>query len=114
MRTNFNMEDSNITMTKGDSVSFNVIPQDSEGNIVSVDSAYFTCKKLRTDATTVFQKSLNAGILQDETGLTVRIAPQDTLNVEAGLYFYDCQLGVGDDVFTVLKGIFTIEQDVTF
>ena len=113
MRTNFKMEDSNITMTKGDSVSFNVIVQDPDNNIIAVDSAYFTCKKLRTDETKVFQKSLNAGIWQDETGLTVRIAPQDTANVDAGLYFYDCQIGVEDDIYTILKGILTIEQDVT-
>ncbi len=114
MRANFKMEDSNITMTKGDTLSFNIFVTDSNGNAVTVDSADFTCKKLATDEVNVFRKSLNAGISQDEECLTVRVAPQDTQNVDAGLYFYDCQIGVEDDVFTILKGILTIEQDVTF
>ena len=114
MRTSFKMEDKNITMTKGDTLSFNIFVTDSNGNAVTVDSAYFTCKKVATDETTVFKKALGAGIEQDEDCLTVRVAPEDTEFVDAGLYFYDCQIGVDFDVFTILKGILTIEQDVTF
>lgn len=114
MRTNFKMEDKNITMTRGDTLSFNIFVTDPNGNAVTVDSAYFTCKKLSTDETNVFKKSIGAGIYQDEECLTVRVAPNDTKNVDAGRYFYDCQIGVDDDVFTILKGILTIEQDVTF
>lgn len=114
MRTNFKMEDKNITMVRGDTLSFNIFVTDPDGNAVTVDSADFTCKKLATDESNVFRKSLNAGILQDDDCLTVRVAPSDTENVDAGRYFYDCQIGVDDDVFTILKGILTIEQDVTF
>lgn len=114
MRTNFKMEDNNITMTKGDTLSFNVIVTDQNGNAITVDSADFTCKKLATDEVSVFHKSLGAGISQDDSVLTVRVAPDDTKNVDAGLYFYDCQISKNGDVFTILKGILTLEQDVTF
>ena len=114
MRTNFKMEDKNITMTKGDTLSFNVIVTDQNGNAITVDSADFTCKKLATDEVNVFHKSLDAGISQDDAVLTVRVAPEDTKNVDAGRYSYDCQIGKNGDVFTILKGILTIEQDVTF
>lgn len=114
MRTNFKMEDKNITMTRGDTLSFNISVTDSNGNAVTVDSADFTCKKLGSDETNVFRKTLGTGIYQDEECLTVRVDPNDTKNVDAGRYFYDCQIGVGVDVFTILKGILTIEQDVTF
>ena len=114
MRTNFKMEDKNITMTKGDTLSFNMTVTDQHGNAFTVDTCNFTCKKLATNETNVFKKSLGAGITQDDEIITVRVAPEDTRNVDAGEYFYDCEIGVGDDVFTLMKGILTIEQDVTF
>lgn len=113
-RTNFKMEYQSITMTKGDTLSFNVIVEDQDGNAMTVDTCFFTCKKLATDELKVFQKSLSAGISQEDGVITVRVAPEDTRNVDAGEYYYDCEICVGDDVFTLMKGILTIEQDVTF
>lgn len=114
MRTNFQMENQNITMTKGDTLSFNVIVTDQDGAPITVDSADFSCKKLGIDEANIFRKQLNAGITQDEEFLTVRVAPEDTKEVEAGRYFYDCQIGVDDDIFTIMKGVLEIEQDVTY
>lgn len=113
MRTNFKMENKNITMTKGDTLSFNVIAMDTNGEPMVVDSADFTCKKLGTETSNVFRKSLGAGITQDDGMITVRVAPEDT-NINAGRYFYDMQIGVGSDIFTVMKGVLEIEQDVTY
>lgn len=116
MRTNFRLfnEDEYLTMTKGDTVCFGM---EIDGLNQPLDSAYFTCKKRPTDSETVFQKTLGDGIMVvDEEYLTysVRIAPEDTRNVEAGMYYYDLQIGVNDDIYTVLKGVLEIEQDVTF
>ena len=87
MRSNFKMENKNITMVRGDTLSFNVEVTDANGEIIEIDSAYFTCKKLATDDVNVFKKALGAGITQDEVGLIVRVAPEDTRNVSAGQYF---------------------------
>lgn len=114
MRSNFRMENKNITMVRGDTLSFNVEVTDSDGEIIEVDSAYFTCKKISTDDSNIFKKALGAGITQNEDGITVRVAPEDTRNVNAGQYFYDMQLGVGEDIFTILKGVLEIEQDVSY
>ena len=114
MRSNFKMENKNITMVRGDTLSFNVEVTDADGEIIEVDSAYFTCKKISTDDSNVFKKALGAGITQDEDGMTVRVAPEDTRNVNAGQYFYDMQIGVGEDIFTILKGVLEIEQDVSY
>ena len=114
MRTNFKMENKNITMVRGDTLSFNVEVTDANGEIIEIDSAYFTCKKLATDDVNVFKKALGAGITQDEVGLIVRVAPEDTRNVSAGQYFYDMQIGIGEDIFTILKGVLEIEQDVSY
>ena len=114
MRSNFKMENKNITMVRGDTLSFNVEVTDANGDLIEVDSAYFTCKKISTDDSNVFKKALGAGITQDEDGMTVRVAPEDTRNVNAGQYFYDMQIGVGEDIFTILKGVLEIEQDVSY
>lgn len=113
MQTNFNMEYHNITMVRGDTVAFNVVPLDQDGNVVTITSAYFSCKKNRALDTYEFQKSLSDGITQDAGGLFVRIAPEDTADMDAGRYYYDLQLGIDDDVYTVMIGTLSIEQDVT-
>ena len=114
MRTNFNMENENITMVKGDTLSFNIQVMDENGNPMTVDSAFMTCKKIPSSNDKVFQKSLGNGIEQSDGILIVRVAPVDTKEVEAGEYFYDVQIGKGDDVFTIMIGILTLQQDVTF
>lgn len=113
-RTNFKMENENITMTRGDTVAFNAEILDDKGNVVIVDSADFTCKKRVAESENVFHKTLGAGIQQAEGLLTVRIAPEDTQEIDAGRYFYDFCLGIGNDKYTVMKGVLSIEQDVTF
>lgn len=114
MRSNFKMENKNITMTRGDTLSFNVEVTDGDGELIEVDSAYFTCKKLSTDESNIFRKALGSGITQFDDCFVVRVAPEDTRNVDAGQYFYDLQIGVGDDIFTIMKGVLEIEQDVSF
>lgn len=113
MRTNFKMEYENITMIKGDTLSFDVAVFDQNGAPLTVDTAYFTCKKNINGDEKAFQKALDHGITYDGDLLVVRVAPSDTESLEAGRYFYDLQLGVGDDVYTPMIGILTIEQDVT-
>lgn len=114
MRTNFQMENENITMTRGDTLAFNVEVKDENGNVILVDSADFTCKKRPLGDENIFHKALGAGITQADDLMTVRVAPEDTQEVDAGRYFYDFQIGVEHDKFTLMKGILTIEQDVTF
>ena len=114
MRTNFQMENQNITMVRGDTLAFNVEVLDEDGNAVTVDSADMTCKKQATEKENIFHKSLGAGITQSDGLLSVRVAPNDTKEVDAGRYFYDMCIGVGNDIFTIMRGVLSIEQDVTF
>ncbi len=113
-RATFIMQDENITMIKGDTLAFNCEVFDENQVPVQLGSAYFTCKKDPAGLVSVFQKSLGSGIIQVDGLITVRVAPGDTVEVEAGQYFYDFCIGVNDDVFTILHGILTIEQDVTY
>lgn len=114
MRTNFKMENQNITMTKGDTLSFGVQCEDQEGEPIEFDTAYFTCKKNPSDIGNIFKKSLDNGITyNDEGAYIVRVAPEDTAQAEIGRYYYDLEVGVGDDIFTILKGILEVEQDIS-
>lgn len=108
--------DCNLSMVRGDTMTFGVELKDENGDIFTQDleSAYFTCKSSYDAQTAVFQKDLNIGITKQSTGkYVVRVAPTDTEGIEAGKYYYDFEIGVNSDKFTVLKGVLTIENDVT-
>ena len=104
-------------MIRGDTLAFAVkITFDSTAQ--ELDSAYFTCKRNFNDAVPVFQKKLNNGIyLSEQDGNSlyyiVRVAPVDTKNIDAGEYYYDFQISVNGDVFTVLYGVLMVNYDVT-
>ena len=108
----------NLDMIRGDTLAFAVkITFDSD--VQELDSAYFTCKRNYAEDTPIFQKKLNNGIyVSEETddGLIyiVRVAPKDTKDIDAGKYYYDLEIGVNSDVFTILYGVLDIENDVTY
>ena len=109
----------NIKHVKGDTYSSALIV---EGLGQALDSVYFTCRdSLKNDSTILFEKSLaDGGITQveydeenDIRKYAVRIDPYDTRNLQAGTYFYDLQITVNTDVFTIMKGSFILEQDAS-
>lgn len=113
MRSNFKMEEQYITMTRGDTFSFGLFVEGLGDQ--DLETAFFTCKSNRSDDVNVFQKALGAGISKYDAGkYRVRVAPEDTKDVEAGKYFYDLEIGLNGDKFTVMKGVLEITQDVTF
>ena len=112
MRTSFKMEESYITMIRGDTLAFGMSIDGLDGQ--DLETAYMTCKANKSDAEYVFQKSLGNGIVKVDDGeYTVRVAPEDTADVVEGKYFYDLEIGLNSDIFTVLHGILEIIQDVT-
>ena len=105
------MTDTNITMVKGDTLSFGM---EFEGLDQDLSAAYFSCKMDYTDDEYAFQKALNDGITKVSTGkYRVRIAPADTADLDAGLYRYDLQISVNSDVFTLMRGVLDIQEEVT-
>ena len=103
----------NLEMIKGDTFSFGLEIVDLGQEI---EEAYFTVKS-NYDDTPLFQKTLGNGIELDHIEgnnyyYKVRIAPEDTENLEPKKYYYDFEIRLNDDVFTVLKGILDIEFDV--
>lgn len=112
MRSSFNMAETNITMVKGDTLSFNFQIEGLDGGDLS--SAYFTVKANPKGNLALIQKSIGNGISKVDEGLyVVRVAPDDTENLDAGMLWYDLQIGIGEDIYTVLLGMLEILQDVT-
>ena len=108
----------NIRHVKGDTFSHPIFV---EGLKQDIESIYFTCRDgLNDDSEILFEKSLNNGITfmyydeeKDIRTYVVRISPSDTKDLQAGTYFYDEQVEVNSDVFTIMKGRFILEQDAT-
>lgn len=107
-----------IRHVRGDTLSH---PIYVENLYQDLESVYFTCRdSLNDDSEILFEKSLNNGITyfyydeeKDIRTYIVRIAPSDTKDLQAGTYYYDEQIAVNGDVFTIMKGRFIIEQDAT-
>lgn len=107
----------NFEMIRGDTLSFafEVEFDEAPQKLEKVD---FTCKTNFDDDNALIHKELEKGInfaKQDGTKLyyIVRIAPEDTKNLETGMYYYDLQIELNGDVFTILNGALKIESDVT-
>lgn len=101
-----------INMVRGDTLSFGL---DFENLDQDLTSAFFSVKVNATDDDYVFQKSLNDGIEKvNDNEYIVRVAPEDTAELEAGNYHFDLQIEANGDVFTIMIGILVLEQDVTW
>lgn len=101
-----------INMVRGDTLSFGL---EFEGLGQNLESAFFTVKKNALDEEPLFQKSLGFGISKSEDyKYIVRIAPEDTADLDAGQYPFDLQISANGDVFTIMLGVIVLSQDVTY
>lgn len=101
-----------ITMTRGDTLAFNIRLKGLEDNL---DSAYFTVTQPEQyEFTQIFQKSLNNGITNLGDGVySVRVAPEDTAQMFPKAYRYDIEIGINDDIFTPFAGDLILERGST-
>ncbi len=104
-----------LSMIRGDTFAFLIsLP---EIDPASVTSLIFTVKRKATDTDdeAIIQKRLGDGI--EPTGAertwSVRVAPEDTDGVAAKKCVYDIQVGIMNDIYTLMGGYFRIMQDVT-
>ncbi len=105
------LTDTDFVMVRGDTLAFGV---EIEGLGQDLDTCYFSCKTDPSDTNYVFQKSLDDGITVVEQGkYRVRVAPDDTENLNTGKYFYDLEIGINGDIYTVLRGKLEIVYDIT-
>ena len=102
-----------MSMVRGDTLAFFVSFKGAVRKYIS--SLTFSAKTADTVTNYIFSKTLGDGVTKIDEGLyRVRVAPSDTADIRGGKYVYDLQLGIGEDIYTLLKGRFTIIQDVTY
>lgn len=107
----------NFEVIKGDTLAFGVEIAFDDTPPKDLDSVSFTVKRNADDGN-LFSKYLNAGIQKykqvgNKLYYRVRVDPRDTENLEAGFYYYDLEIRANGDVFTILKGLFIVENDIT-
>ena len=107
-----------IRHVRGDTFSHPIYVENLHQDLESI---YFTCRDGSNDNSEILiEKSLNNGITYmdydeetDTRTYVVRLAPQDTKDLQSGTYYYDEQIEVNGDVLTIMKGRFILEQDIT-
>ena len=106
------MEKVKWTMVRGDTLTF-AVQVESETD-AEVDAMAFSCKTDTGATDYIFKKTIGNGITESETGkFRVRVAPEDTEDLEAGTYAIDLQIGVGSDKATPILGTLKVLEDVT-
>lgn len=73
----------------------------------------FSLKHSATAVEYVFQKDKTAVTEIAENIFMLRIAPEDTTDLVPGYYYYDIEIKLGDDIYTVAIGRMHIEVDIT-
>lgn len=105
----------NIDMIRGDTVNIQFeIESDTVLDLTSDDfEITFSLKRSATDNAYVFQKDKTAVTSPADNVFILRVAPEDTVNLIPGYYYYDLQLNIGEDIFTIAIGKLHLEIDIT-
>ena len=111
----FEVAKKNIEIVKGDTITFGLEFEECNdtGDFIDLDSAYFTVRD-SFEGAVLCQSSLNAGIVKEEVGLySVSLSHEQTDTLDPGEYYYDMQVGIGNDVYTIFVGVMTVIPSVT-
>ena len=106
----------NFEVVKGDTLAFAVeIGFDEEPN--DLEEILFTVKRNADDGN-IFQERLNHGITKvasygNKLYYRIRVSPWDTKQLEEGFYYYDLEIRINGDIFTILNGLLIVENEIT-
>lgn len=105
----------NIDLIRGDTlnIEFEIT---SETAIDLSDEGFdvkFSVKQAATNNNYIFQKDKTAVTQKAGNTFVLRVAPEDTQNLRAGWYYYDLQITLDDDVYTILIGMLQLIRDIT-
>lgn len=105
----------NIDTIRGDTLNIQLeFESDIVLNLESNDfDITFSLKQFATAVPYVFQKDKTAVTEIDDNIFMLRIAPEDTVDLVPGYYYYDIEVKLGEDVYTVAIGRLHIEVDIT-
>lgn len=105
----------NIGMIRGDTLNIAFsIDADTVIDLSSDEAAFtFSVKEKATDTAYVFQKDKSAVTAVTDNSFVLRVAPEDTEELDEGSYVYDLEFRYGSDVYTLSRGRFEIISDIT-
>ena len=103
----------NLSMIRGDTkyVTVKICGLDQ-----ALDSVFFSCKENPDDENYIFQLSLNDHITPVEGTIDtyrIRITPENTQNIPPKTYYYDLQIGINGDIYTIMFGKLKVLPDIT-
>ena len=104
-------------MTRGDTKVFQLKRKNLDGVITELpDKMYFTFKDNFNQKDFHFQKTLEKGIIYDNTSnyYYITIEPEDSNSLQYGTYVFDIEIIDGKKVTTLVKAYLIIEEEVTF
>jgi hypothetical protein len=105
----------NIDTIRGDTLNIQLeFESDTVLDLTSEDfDITFSLKQFATAIEYVFQKDKTAVTEIGDNIFMLRIAPEDTVDLVPGFYYYDIEVKLGDDIYTVAIGRMHIEVDIT-
>ena len=107
-----------IKFTRGDTYRFKFQRKDANGKIIfqRAEKMWFTVKTSAYSEKIIIQKTLENGITfsEDDGYYHIVINPIDTKKLSYIDYEYDIQIENQGNVFTLTKGVLSIEKEITF
>ena len=101
----------NISFTRGDSLGFYFKVENLEDDL---DEVSFSVKENPDETSYIFQRTLGNGITKMTGGYYyIKANPTQTELLEAAEYYYDLEIKIGIDVYTILKGKLIANWDIT-
>ena len=106
-----------ISMTRGDTKEERFQIKDSSGTVLDleVNEMYITFKESYDDEEFLFQKKLSTGdITKSSTYYYFTIEPEETDDLDYGVYVFDIEIIYSNKKKTIGKGNLTLTQEVTW
>ena len=107
----------NILIKRGDSRDIRLTFTDGDGAVIDITgwTVYFTVKDdiEADDDNALIKKDVTAHTNPTQGETKIELTYDDT-NITSKNYYYDLQVKTDEDkVYTVLEGVFVVEEDVT-
>jgi len=104
-----------LEIIRGDSNKFSFTRKDNEGETIlqPANNVYFTVKESWTSQDYLLQKTIE-DMTFSEGKYEFTIEPEETDNLEYGMYVYDLEVIQESNKQTISRGTFKITEEATF
>ena len=100
-----------FSFIRGDTARIRIQLRNTE---VLPDEIWLSVKRTVNATDYILQKSLTDGIeAGEDMTYDIRIAPEDTQELQIGVYYYDVELRYGEDIYTPVVGRLGLGADIT-